>query len=308
MAFGLFFKSKDRNIWYLNGFFLVSLHLVFDIPKFWFKPYMSKLRILYISNEIDPFLKVSKIGTFLKKLPQEMQERGAEIRILIPRFGLINERKHRLHEVVRLSGLNISIGEDEKPLIIKVASIPTAKLQVYFLDNEDYFQRKYVFNDKNGKFYDDNDDRAIFFCKGALETVKKLGWSPDIIHCTDWMTSFVPMYLKTTYKNDPIFKSSKCVFSVTENDFDYTFNADILTKAKQLDVTDENLSHLEKADYLGMIKMASEYSDLVVKSSSDLKPSVVEAIEANAQRHILAKEDDAEILDTFHNLYAELAV
>jgi starch synthase len=269
---------------------------------------MSKLRILYISNEIDPFLKISKIGTFLKKLPQEMQERGAEIRILIPRFGLINERKHRLHEVVRLSGLNISIGEDEKPLIIKVASIPAAKLQVYFLDNEDYFQRKYVFNDKNGKFYDDNDDRAIFFCKGALETVKKLGWSPDIVHCTDWMTSFIPMYLKTTYKNDPIFKNSKCVFSVSDADFDHTFSSEIMTKVRLLDVNDENLTHLAKPDYLGFIKLAAEYSDLVVKASPDLKANVVEAIDATAPRNITANEDDAEILDTFYNLYAELAV
>jgi starch synthase len=129
---------------------------------------MSKLRILYISSEIDPFLEISEIASLLRKLPQEMQERGMEIRILIPRFGLINERKHRLHEVVRLSGINISIGEEEKPLIIKVASIPSAKLQVYFLDNEDYFQRKTVFTDKTGNFYDDNDERAIFFCKGAL--------------------------------------------------------------------------------------------------------------------------------------------
>jgi starch synthase len=269
---------------------------------------MSKLRILYISNEIDPFLKISKIGTFLKKLPQEMQERGAEIRILIPRFGLINERKHRLHEVVRLSGLNISIGEDEKPLIIKVASIPAAKLQVYFLDNEDYFQRKYVFADKNNKFYDDNDDRAIFFCKGALETVKKLGWSPDIVHCTDWMTSFVPLYLKTTYKNDPIFKNSKCVFSVTDSDFDHTFSSEIMNKVRLLDVNDENLTPLEKPDYLGFIKLAAENSDLVIKASPDLKPSVIEAIESTASRHLTANEDDAEILDTFYNLYAELAV
>ncbi|MGN6646702.1 MAG: glycogen/starch synthase, partial [Cytophaga sp.] len=140
---------------------------------------MSKLRILYVASEINPFLQYSEVGKMLRKLPQAMQERGLEVRILIPRFGLINERKNRLHEVVRLSGINISVGEEEKPLIIKVASIPNAKLQVYFIDNEDYFQRKYVFHDKSNKFYDDNDERVIFFCKGVMETVKKLGWAPD---------------------------------------------------------------------------------------------------------------------------------
>ena len=158
---------------------------------------MPKFRILYVASEINPFLRTTEVADFVRKLPQAMQERGMEIRILVPRFGLINERKNRLHEVVRLSGINISVGEEEKPLIIKVASIPNAKLQVYFIDNEDYFQRKSVFHDKENKFYDDNDERAIFFCKGVIETVRKLGWGPDIVHCTDWMTSLIPLYLKT---------------------------------------------------------------------------------------------------------------
>src|SRR6218665_2928650 len=182
---------------------------------------MRKLRILYVASEINPFLQVSEVAEFLRKLPQAMQEKGMEIRILIPRFGSINERKTRLHEVVRLSGINISVGEDEKPLIIKVASIPTAKLQVYFLDNENYFNRKYVFLDKEGSFYDDNDERTIFFCKGVLETVKKLGWAPDIVHCTDWMTALIPLYLKTTYKNDPVFKDTKSVFTIYNNAFEH---------------------------------------------------------------------------------------
>ena len=170
---------------------------------------MSNIRILYVASEINPFLKTSEVADFVRRLPQVMQEKGMEIRILVPRFGLINERKNRLHEVVRLSGINISVGEEEKPLIIKVASIPNAKLQVYFIDNEDYFHRKSVFFDKEDNFYEDNDERAIFFCKGVLETVKKLGWAPDIIHCNDWMTSLIPLYVSSTYKNDPIFKNAK---------------------------------------------------------------------------------------------------
>jgi starch synthase len=142
---------------------------------------MDKLRILYVASEINPFLQTTDVADYVRRLPQAMQERGAEIRILVPRFGLINERKNRLHEVVRLSGINITVGDEEKPLIIKVASIPNAKLQVYFIDNDDYFHRKSVFFDKENNFYDDNDERAIFFCKGVLETVKKLGWAPDVL-------------------------------------------------------------------------------------------------------------------------------
>jgi len=167
---------------------------------------MAKLRILYVSSEVDPFLNTSQIANFVRNLPAAMQERGMEIRILVPRFGSINERKNRLHEVVRLSGITIPMGDEEKPLTIKVASIPAAKLQVYFIDNEDYYQRKYILHDKEGAFYPDNHERAIFFCKGALETVIKLGWAPDVIHCNDWMSSLVPLYISTHYRNHPIYK------------------------------------------------------------------------------------------------------
>jgi len=184
---------------------------------------MSKIRILYVASEINPFLQTTEVADFVRKLPQAMQERGMEIRILVPRFGLINERKNRLHEVVRLSGINISVGDEEKPLVIKVASIPNAKLQVYFIDNEDYFHRKSMFHDKANKFYEDNDERAIFFCKGVIETVRKLGWAPDVVHCNDWITSFIPLYLKTTYKNDPLFKNTKTVFTIYDNSFTHKF-------------------------------------------------------------------------------------
>ncbi len=269
---------------------------------------MSKLRILYISSEIDPFLEISEISSLLRKLPQEMQERGMEIRILVPRFGLINERKHRLHEVVRLSGINITIGEEEKPLIIKVASIPSAKLQVYFLDNEDYFQRKTVFNDKNGNFYDDNDERAIFFCKGALETVKKLGWSPDVVHCTDWMTALIPLYLKTTYKNDPIFKNTKTIFSVYNNVFEHKFADDMLPKVKMLDISDENLANLRSADFMGFIKIGCEYSDVIVKANRTLNETIKEALLETTDKQIESYIDDENATETFFNLYTELAV
>lgn len=158
---------------------------------------MAKTKILFVTHEMSPFLEISKISEITRQLPQAMQEKGFEIRILMPRFGNINERRNRLHEVIRLSGMNIVVDNNDNPLIIKVASLPAARMQVYFLDNDEYFHRKKVFRDENGKFFEDNNERSLFFCKGALETVKKLGWSPDVVHCHGWFTAMIPLYLKS---------------------------------------------------------------------------------------------------------------
>ena len=268
---------------------------------------MSKLRILYVSHEIFPFLESSQVANFVRRLPQAMQEKGMEIRILVPRFGLINERKNRLHEVVRLSGINIPVGEEEKPLIIKVASIPNAKLQVYFIDNEDYFQRKHVFVDKDNKFYSDNDERAIFFCKGVLETVKKLGWSPDIVHCNDWMTSLIPLYLKTRYKMDPIFKETKSVFTIYNSHFSHKFNnKDLLEKVKMMDIEDKMLSHLKTADYEGFIKIGVEYSDAVVKGEESSNESLNKLLKQMEKSKKFNTFEEDNFVDSYYNFYNEL--
>jgi starch synthase len=268
---------------------------------------MSKLRILYVASEINPFLQTSEVADFVRKLPQAMQERGMEIRILVPRFGLINERKNRLHEVVRLSGINIAVGEEEKPLIIKVASVPSAKLQVYFIDNEDYFHRKSVFFDKENRFHEDNDERAIFFCKGVIETVKKLGWSPDIVHCNDWMTSLIPMYLKTTYKNDPMFKDTKTVFTVYNSFFSHKFAENLLDKVKMIDIEDEMLTHLKSADYEGFIKIGLEYADAVIKADEDFSESLNNLFEKfDNNKKINFIEPSGNFSDSYYNLYNEL--
>lgn len=265
---------------------------------------MSKTRILYVATEINPFLQTSEVADFVRKLPQAMQEKGMEIRILMPRFGLINERRNRLHEVVRLSGINITVGEEEKPLVIKVASIPNAKLQVYFIDNEDYFQRKSVFTDKEDNFYADNDERAIFFCKGVLETVKKLGWAPDIVHCNDWMTALIPLYLKTTYKNDPVFKNSKSVFSVyNAKGFDFTFSEEIIQKAIMDEVEEEMLSPLKSGDYTGFIKMGSEFSDIVINAEREASEDLSKLLSNNNECCINTIEADEETLDKYYDLY-----
>ncbi len=289
-----------------SEYFFVFLCFVYELIKS--NKHMSKLRILYVANEINPFLKTSEVAEFVRKLPQAMQERGMEIRILVPRFGLINERKNRLHEVVRLSGINISVGEEEKPLIIKVASIPNAKLQVYFIDNEDYFQRKFVFHDKENNFYPDNDERAIFFCKGALETVKKLGWAPDVVHCNDWMTSLIPMYLKTTYKNDPIFKDAKSVFTVYNTEFSHKFGTDLVDKVKMLDIEDSMLSNLESADYEGFIKIGAQYADAVIKAGDEFKENLDELFSTfDKEKKVDTIEKGEDFEESYFNLYTELA-
>jgi starch synthase len=236
-----------------------------------------------------------------------MQEMGMEIRILVPRFGLINERKNRLHEVVRLSGMNISVGDEEKPLIIKVASIPNAKLQVYFIDNEDYFHRKSVFFDKENRFHDDNDERAIFFCKGVLETVKKLGWSPDIVHCNDWMTSLIPMYIKTTYRRDPIFKNTKTVFSIYNIYHDVKFDSSLVSKAKMLDIDDDMLKHLSTADFAGFIKTGVEYADTVIKAEGETTQNLqmlLSSIQQSKKIEEIGLNDN--FSESYYNLYNEL--
>ncbi len=270
---------------------------------------MSKYRILYVASEINPFLQTSEVAELVRKLPQAMQERGMEIRILVPRFGLINERRNRLHEVVRLSGINISVGDEEKPLIIKVASIPNAKLQVYFIDNEDYFHRKSVFHDKENNFYEDNDERAIFFCKGVLETVRKLGWAPDIVHCNDWMTSLIPMYLKTTYKNDPIFQNAKSVFTVYDTPFDHKFGVDLFQKVKMMDIEDDMLGSLGSKDYEGFIKLGVEYADVTIKSENEFENglnAIFTSIEKKEEVTINTIEKDDNYEESYYNLYNDL--
>jgi len=270
---------------------------------------MSKYRILYVASEINPFLQTSEVADLVRKLPQAMQEKGMEIRILVPRFGLINERRNRLHEVVRLSGINISVGDEEKPLIIKVASIPNAKLQVYFIDNEDYFHRKSVFHDKENRFYEDNDERAIFFCKGVMETVKKLGWAPDIVHCNDWMTSLIPMYMKTTYKNDPIFQNAKTVFTVYDTPFEYKFGVDLLQKVKMMDIEDEMLTALSSTDYEGFIKIGATYADATIKSEYEFKNglnALFASLEKKDEFLIDTIEKDNNFEESYYNLYNDL--
>ncbi len=244
---------------------------------------MEKLRILHATMEIDPFLKISSAAEFLRLLPQGLQEKGHEIRILMPKFGVINERRNRLHEVVRLSGINIRVGNEEKPLTIKVATIPNARLQVYFLDNEDYFQRKSVLVDpKSNVFHLDNDERAIFFCKGVIETVKKLGWTPHIIHCHGWMTALIPLYLKTYFKEDPIFKNSKVVYTVYDNDHhNQALPGNFAEKAHLPGIPQSLLDEYKGKTFVGVSRGGLTFADAVTKGD----PKVDKVLEEVLSKH-----------------------
>ena len=267
---------------------------------------MARKKVLFISSEMNPFLQGSSVSEIARLLPQAIQEKDNEIRILVPRFGVINERRNRLHEVVRLSGINITIEDNDNPLVIKVASIPDAKMQVYFLDNEDYFHRKYVYTNENNEFFPDNDERTIFFCKGAIETVKKLGWSPDIIHCQGWMTSLIPLYLKTLYKDEPVFRNAKVVYSVFENMFEENLGKDFARKASLNNIDSEQLAVYDDGDCRDLYIGAIQHSDAVVKCSQALDPAVEQFIASVAVEKPVLQHKVESYGDEYAQFYDQL--
>lgn len=235
-----------------------------------------KQKILFVNSEIYPYLPESDIAGIGRYLPQGIQERKREIRSFMPRYGLINERKNQLHEVIRLSGMNLIINDVDRPLIIKVASISSARMQVYFIDNDDYFKRKQTFRDEDGSFFADNDERAIFFARGVLETVKKLRWAPDLIHCHGWISHLVPLYLKKAYRDDPIFSSSKVVLSLYDDTPRDSFDAAFADKARFGSAGEEDLSLLrEKADGINLAKTAARYSDGIIIGAEGVDDGIV---------------------------------
>ncbi len=237
---------------------------------------MASKKILYVCQEITPYLPESPVSTLCNKLLQGMQESGFEIRSFIPRYGIINERRNQLHEVIRLSGMNLIINDNDNQLIIKVASIPTARVQVYFIDNEDFFSRKAVLHDAAGEEFADNDERAIFFARGVLETVKKLRWSPDIVHCHGWFSSIVPIYLKHSFADDPIFQDVKIVVSLYDDEFTKTLDPDFMKKIKSEGVVDDNLDILSDPTYENLYRFVIGYADGVIIGSEKVNENVVQ--------------------------------
>lgn len=266
---------------------------------------MSKKRVLYVAQEIMPYLPeshMSKIGRFL---PQKIQESGKEIRVFMPRFGLVNERRNQLHEVIRLSGMNLIIEDIDHPLIIKVASIQQARMQVYFIENEDFFHRKFIFRDAKGKFFDDNDERTIFFSKGVLETVKKLGWAPDVIHCHGWFSGLLPLFVKTAYKDNPIFSDAKIILSLYNDGFKEKFNDDFARKIKMNGIPDDLLNRYNNADYLSLMKGAIDQSDAFIIGEEKIDDDVLAYAKASG-KPILEYQGDEEYFEAFNQFYDQV--
>ena len=236
----------------------------------------SAKKILFVNSLMYPYLPESRMANLCRELPQGIQERHKEIRAFMPRYGCINERKNQLHEVIRLSGMNIIIGDVDRPLVIKVASISSARIQVYFIDNEDYFRRRQIYHDEDGKFFADNGERAIFFARGVLETVKKLRWAPDIIHCTGWISHVLPLYLKKAYKDDPIFSNAKVVLSLFDDTPAETFSPGFAGTLAFGAVKSADIPLGEHPDGIELAKLAVQYSDGIILGSPDVAPALAE--------------------------------
>lgn len=224
----------------------------------------NKTKILYVSQEILPFSPETSTSQSSRFLPQAVHEGGRETRIFMPRYGKINERRHQLHEVIRLSGMNLIVDDTDHPLIIKVASIPQIRLQVYFIDNQEFFHRKAFFHDENQEMFPDNDMRMIFFTKGVLETVKKLGWAPDIIHCHGWFASLMPLYVKKLYKRDPHFADAKIVTSLYNDSYNGVLDKKLAEKISFDSIKMEDMTHLNSPSHTNLSKLALQYSDAAI--------------------------------------------
>lgn len=261
--------------------------------------------MLFVSQEITPYLPETNMSTIGRNLPQGIQERGKEIRTFMPRWGNINERRNQLHEVIRLSGMNLVIEDTDHPLIIKVASIQSARMQVYFIDNEDYFHRKNVLRDEEGNYFTDNDERSIFFARGVMETVKKLRWPPDIIHCHGWFPSFIPILAKKTYKDDPVFAKSKVVYSFYNDEFKNELSTNIKPKLKLENITKKDLELIKTSDYLSLSMFALNYTDGIIIGDKKINKSLSEYIKTTG-KPVLDYHNTDDYIDQINQFYNQI--
>ncbi len=231
---------------------------------------MKAKKILFITQEMTPYVPNSELAALGRELPQEIQDRGMEIRTFMPKWGNINERRNQLHEVIRLSGMNLIIDDTDHPLIIKVASIQAARMQVYFIDNDDYFLKRMMALDENGNEYEDNGERAIFYARGVLETVKKLRWTPDIIHCQGWMSALVPLYAKIAYNEEPSFRDCKIVYSMSSEELKQPMGANFGNCIAFKNVSASVLEEFSpEMTFEELNKLAINYSDGLTLPTSD---------------------------------------
>ncbi|WP_185876614.1 glycogen/starch synthase [Blattabacterium cuenoti] len=262
---------------------------------------MTGKRILYVSSDLFPFSSKNPISLSVLKAAKFMQSIGNDVRIFMPRFGIINERRHQLHEVIRLSGINLLINDIDQPLLIKVASIPDARLQVYFIDNEEYFKRKAIYEDENGVFFQDNDERALFFTKGVLETVKKLNWKPNLIHIYGWISSFIPLYIRKFYKHDPVYQNIKIVVSIYNNPFQGKLNNEIIKKIKLDKIKSRKLKFLEIPSYFNLIKLCMHFSDAIIKGDFSFPKEIEDYIKV--KKFLVLKYYPVEKIETVYQQF-----
>jgi starch synthase len=263
---------------------------------------MKDKRVLYVSSEVVPYLPETEISSMSFEAPRIVNNSSGQIRIFMPRYGNINERRHQLHEVIRLSGMNLTINDVDMPLIIKVASIPKERMQVYFIDNEEYFKRKATYTDEDGNFFQDNDERAIFFAKGVIETVKKLNWSPDIIHVHGWLASFLPLYLQKYYENEPLFENSKIITSVYNQGFSGTLQKNVLDKILFDGIDEGQVALLKDPTYVNMMKIAIDNSDAVIVGSEEI-PKELSAYLKDLKKPVLKYHKIDEIETAYLDFY-----
>lgn len=266
---------------------------------------MSKSKILFVTQEITPFLSETTLAETVRNISQGVHELDKEIRIFMPRFGVINERRHQLHEVIRLSGMNIIVDDADHPLIIKVASIPQARVQVYFIDNDEFFRRKRVFRDENEKYFKDNDDRSIFFSRGVVETVKKLGWAPDIVHCNGWLTSLLPLYLKTYYKNEPYFEKAKIIYSIYNNGFKGSLSKDILSKLNFDEINTDKLELAKAPNSDDMNKVGISWADAVTIGTEAINEEIKSYI-VDSGKPMLTYQENDNLVEAHQDFYNRL--
>lgn len=263
---------------------------------------MKDKRILYVASESLPYLPENDVSLMAFESAKEAHRKGIQTRIFMPRYGLINERRHQLHEVIRLSGMNLVVNDFDMPLIIKVASIPKERMQVYFIDNEEYFKRKALFVDENDKLFSDNDERAIFFAKGVVETIKKLNWAPDLIHVHGWMASFLPLYLREYYKDEPLFKDSKIITSIYDRGFEGVLNSETQGKLAFDKLPEESISNLAESTYDNLMESAIKYSDAIIRGSEKLDEKI-ETYLNQAEKPVLDYYSEDEFVEPYLEFY-----
>ena len=267
---------------------------------------MGKKKILFVSQEITPYLPETYMANIGLNLPKHSIELGNETRVFLPKFGVIKEKTNNLHEVIRLSGMNLILDDFDHQLIIKVASIQSARMQIYFIDNDEYFPKKIMFHDEEGKFLENNEERMIFYCKGVIETVKKLGWAPEMIHCQGWFSSLIPMYIKKIYNEDPLFKNTKVIYNVFDAEFEGSLNSGMINKLLfENKLEESDLSMLQNPTFENLSKFAIGYSDAVIQGSENINKKVLDHMK-DSELPFMGYPGEEEYEEKYNNFFDSL--